>query len=155
MLQLIYASAAVRNYTGAALKPLLCAARKANARRGISGMLVYHARSFLQVLEGPDMEVDALFETIRSDPRHTAVRLIVRSTIEEKQFEHWSMGFVDDAKKGPDVDGFVDFAGGQILSFDQVRAKKVLKRFQGGAWRRLADRGGISPSPYASNIIPS
>ncbi len=155
MLQLIYASAAVRNYTGSALKPLLCAARKANARRGISGMLVYHARSFLQVLEGPDTEVDALFDAIRSDPRHTAVRLIFRSAIEEKQFEHWSMGFVDNAKKGPDIDGFVDFAGVQILSFDHARAKKVLKRFQDGAWRRLADRGGTSPRPYASNTIPS
>lgn len=155
MLQLIYASAALRNYSGAALRPLVSAAREANARRGITGMLVYHARSFLQVLEGPDMEVDALFEAIKGDPRHTAVRLIVRSEIEVKQFEHWSMGFVNDARKGPDIDGFVGFASVQILSLDQVRATKVLKQFQGGAWRRLADRGRNSHALYASSVIPS
>lgn len=155
MLQLIYASAAVGNYTAASLRPLLAAARKANARRGISGMLVYHARSFLQVLEGPEPAVETLFETIRSDQRHTAVRLIARCEIEEKEFEHWSMGFVNNAKKGPDIDGFVSFCGVQILSLDQACAKRVLKQFQGGAWCRLADRGGNSPALYASNTIPS
>ena len=46
------------------LKAILSAARTNNSKKDISGMLVYHAGSFLQVLEGPEDTVTELFGKI-------------------------------------------------------------------------------------------
>ncbi|MHB1206888.1 MAG: BLUF domain-containing protein, partial [Rhodospirillaceae bacterium] len=78
MLQLIYASAAVKPFTPEALKVLLAKARAKNSAAGITGMLLYHAGSFLQALEGPNDAVASLFKVIEKDPRHTTVRLLFR-----------------------------------------------------------------------------
>ncbi len=76
----------------AELLPLLDKARVANARRGVSGMLLYKSGSFLQVLEGEAGDVEALIATIERDPRHEDVR-ILRKDAGPRQFGEWSMGF--------------------------------------------------------------
>ena len=72
MFQLIYASAAVKPFTPQELTVLLAKARKKNSSMDISGMLLYHAGSFLQVLEGPDDAVATAAQHAR--PRHHSRR---------------------------------------------------------------------------------
>jgi len=139
MQQLIYVSAAVRPFRYVDLRDMLTKARKFNGSQAISGMMVYQARSVLQALEGPEDAVITLFERIRRDPRHTAIRLVSRTSISLKEFENWPMGLVDNLKEGPDVIGYGDYSAIQILGIDVARAKTVLTALQRGPWRRLAD----------------
>src|SRR5579862_373554 len=138
MQQLIYASAAVKLFRASDLYDMLTTARKYNQTHEISGMMVYHARSILQVLEGPDEVIADLFLRIRRDPRHTALRLIARGVVERKEYEPWPMGLVADAKRGPDIQEFSHYSAIQVMSMDVIKAKSMLSLYQRGAWRRLA-----------------
>jgi len=139
MIQVIYASAATKPYTQTDLVDLLKSARERNSAADISGMLLYHDGSFLQVLEGPDQDVDALYAKIQKDPRHTDFLLLLRKSIQKKEFENWSMGFVDTSKLAEQFEGFVDYVTRlKTMRLDTTRAHDVLKRFQEGSWRRSA-----------------
>lgn len=141
MLQLIYASVASKPYSTKMLVELLEKARKRNTAAGISGMLLYHEGSFLQVLEGPAEHVDALYAKIQKDPSHTKPLLLSRESIEKKEFEDWSMGFVDTSRLAEKSKGFTDYVASlKSMTFDKGRAHKVLKRFQEGAWHRAASK---------------
>jgi hypothetical protein len=65
-------SVATRRLDGLELTALLTGARINNETLGISGMLVYHDGSFLQILEGECDVVGALFDHIAKDDRHTS-----------------------------------------------------------------------------------
>ncbi len=141
MLQLIYASAAVKPFTPQDLAALLAKARKKNSSMDISGMLLYHAGSFLQVLEGPEDAVTALFKVIEKDPRHTTVRVLFRDGVETGEFDEWAMGFVDTSKSAKALEGYLDYnTDTSSMLLDRTRAKKTLKMFQDGAWRQLVDK---------------
>jgi len=141
MLQLIYASAAVKPFTPQELAALLAKSRKKNSSIDVSGMLLYHAGSFLQVLEGPDEAVTELFKVIEKDPRHTTVRVLFRDGVETGEFEEWSMGFVDTSKSVKTLEGYLDYnTQASAMLRDKTRAKKTLKMFQDGAWRQLVDK---------------
>ena len=47
----------------------------------------------IQTLEGEAGTVGELFDVISADPRHTGVRVVDRSYVDERAFSTWSMGF--------------------------------------------------------------
>lgn len=142
MLQVIYASAEAAPYTRKDLVELLKIARERNSAADISGMLLYHRKSFLQVLEGQQESVDSLYSKIQKDPRHTKCLLISRREIQSREFENWSMGFVDTTGAAKQIVGFVDYLKDlESMTLDESRARQTLKNFQEGAWRR-AEYGG-------------
>lgn len=107
LINLIYASSALSMMEEAELMDILEKAREKNARLGITGMLLYKNGNFLQVLEGEAAQVDRLFERIQQDPRHRSLLLIARREVPQRQFEAWSMGFVNLQKfNAQDVPGF-------------------------------------------------
>lgn len=65
-----------------------------NGRDGVTGALIYNAGVFGQVLEGPVDAVEETFERIQMDDRHADVTLLEISSILERSFSNWSMGFV-------------------------------------------------------------
>jgi hypothetical protein len=135
--QIIYASAATKPFPQADLVELLKLARSKNTAAGISGMLLYHCGSFLQVLEGPEGNVEELFVKIGNDPRHKKRILLWRETIQQKEFANWSMGFVDTTNVAERVEGFVDYAKQlRTMTLDKTGARTILSRFQEGEWRR-------------------
>lgn len=93
MIRLVYVSFATVPFEEKDLLHLLAKCRSNNTERDITGQLIYSEGTFLQVLEGPRDAVDATFARIRKDTRHQNVTLIERSTIDERQFGEWSMGF--------------------------------------------------------------
>ena len=93
MRRIIYASKALHDFDDAELLELLARARAVNAEHGVTGMLVYAARSFLQLFEGEDADVEAVWDRIRMDPRHTDLRVLDDGPVTSRQFEDWSMGF--------------------------------------------------------------
>ena len=52
MHQIVYTSTAAEDFSFADIKQLLLGARRRNRSLGVSGMLVFHDRTFLQAIEG-------------------------------------------------------------------------------------------------------
>jgi hypothetical protein len=91
----VYVSSAQRELSPSELTELLKETRENNKRRGITGMLLYRGGNFLQVIEGTESAIDALFVSLRRDKRHNGIIVIKRRQIEERQFGEWQMAFRD------------------------------------------------------------
>ncbi len=140
---LVYASAATADLSESECEEILDAARRHNRPAGITGMLVYHEGSFLQVLEGDEAVVEALFERIERDPRHTDAVVLFRGTVDGREFGRWSMGYVrtspTTAPKGLSEFLRRGFRDGRAQ--DGGVARKLLTEFREGRWRRQVDTG--------------
>ena len=138
LIQVIYASAAATPFTPEALRALLAKSRARNSLYGVSGVLLYHEGSILQVLEGPEDTVDRILAAVTKDPRHYKLRYLSRATIQKREFEAWSMGFIDaSAPAFSRPQGYVDY-GDMIRAMDQssTYARKMLRFFQEGLYRQ-------------------
>ncbi|MGI4759338.1 MAG: BLUF domain-containing protein [Janthinobacterium lividum] len=78
-----------------ALASLLRQARAYNHAHRITGLLLYAAdtQEFVQVLEGPQAEVQHLYATIARDPRHKHAFVLHEGREEARMFPDWRMGF--------------------------------------------------------------
>ena len=93
MIQITYLSAATRAMSQDDLEDILKTARENNARLGITGMLLYGNKTFIQILEGEEDVVHKLVKTIKRDPRHTNFQIVKQKPIERHEYADWSMGF--------------------------------------------------------------
>jgi hypothetical protein len=91
--RIIYASRALHDFSDQELVDLLLRARATNEDHDVTGMLVYAARSFLQLFEGEDGDVEVVWDRIRLDDRHTDLRVLADGPASGRQFGDWSMGF--------------------------------------------------------------
>ena len=66
---------------------------KNNPEKGITGCLLIGSNSYLQLLEGPSLAVEALYSKIKVDRRHKNVKKLHDQSIGEKLFSSWSMKF--------------------------------------------------------------
>jgi hypothetical protein len=73
------------------VEAILAASARNNPARGITGLLLFNGRNFLQLLEGEEREVAGLMETITADPRHAGVSVLDRRTIEARTCPDWAM----------------------------------------------------------------
>lgn len=141
--QLGYASAATHPFTDEELVELLTTSRSNNAGRGVSGLLLYHEGSFLQVLEGEREVVEKLFDKIAEDPRHTNKLLLFRRERVERCFDEWTMGFrhlrTGAATPPPGLNRFLDTGASGLTAEDGERIRDVLLGFREGRWRRTVD----------------
>jgi hypothetical protein len=136
MLQLVYASSAICPFSATDLTLILHRSRPRNELYGVTGMLLYHSGSFLQVLEGPQEGVDNVYRHILRDRRHTAATVLLRQEISRREFEGWSMGFADTSSILNRPDGFVDYHRVlPALSDAPTRACQYLRFFQQGLCR--------------------
>jgi hypothetical protein len=94
MFELIYTSAAKVLLDPLQLGEILASARRNNPILGVSGILLYHQGSFMQLLEGEEQVLRTLYERIAVDPRHHRLATLRERTIESRSFGSWSMGFV-------------------------------------------------------------
>jgi Sensors of blue-light using FAD len=78
------------------LGTLFTAARSDNKAQGITGALLLSGDWFVQVLEGEQNAVRALFTVIERDPRHTDVTLLDTRPVSERVFARWAMARVSD-----------------------------------------------------------
>ncbi len=73
------------------LAGILSAARRNNPRHSITGALVCRHDLYLQLIEGPDAAIDALYVRIVADDRHCDVRLLLTEPMGERMFPAWAM----------------------------------------------------------------
>ncbi|MEM8667068.1 MAG: BLUF domain-containing protein [Planctomycetota bacterium] len=116
MFYLIYVSSAVNLMEGKALQNLLEQSRENNQRLEITGLLLYKGGNFMQMLEGDQQTVLALYERIKQDERHKGVIRIMMGLQSNRIFDQWSMGFKE-------MDEW-----GASQTFDEFQAKKLVNR---------------------------
>jgi hypothetical protein len=123
--ELIYGSLQTRPFTPMQLSELLALARARNQGLDVSGVLLHQKGTFVQVLEGDEMVVGALYDRITRDKRHKNVAVFRRGPIQARQFPAWSMGFVE-----------LDSA--------------VLSRL--GGWNPILQKGAATTAPNAERL---
>ncbi|SDA28981.1 Sensors of blue-light using FAD [Methylobacterium sp. UNC378MF] len=64
-----------------------------NARLRVTGALVVSRGRFAQILEGPRTGVDTLMASIRRDPRHAGVEVLLYDDIERRRFAEWTLAY--------------------------------------------------------------
>ncbi len=129
MFHLIYTSQAAQAFSDADLKKLLLRARSNNEKLNITGMLIYHDRTFMQALEGDELSVRDVFKRIKKDARHTGVAVLrdQSSFGERRIFGDWSMGFANASSNAQVLKGFVDLTSGQdLLALNESEAMEFL-----------------------------
>ncbi|MEX0303344.1 MAG: BLUF domain-containing protein [Leisingera sp.] len=92
---LLYKSKAVQPPYSVTDLEIMREADRHNPGAGITGFLVRSEWTYLQVLEGPSHEVEALSARIRKDPRHGGYHEIQLLKAPERRFGSWSMGYLD------------------------------------------------------------
>ncbi|HEY0237945.1 MAG TPA: BLUF domain-containing protein [Friedmanniella sp.] len=90
---LVYVSRVAPSVTGPGLLRLMATSRKANARTGITGLLLYRDGGFLQMLEGSREAVESLYASIQRDDRHSEVTLVRAREQRGREFPDWNMAF--------------------------------------------------------------
>lgn len=110
MIYLAYCSAATRLLDSEALAELLRVCRANNERAGLTGLLLYHDGSFMQVLEGESEAVRAAYRRIQNDPRHRSLIKLAEAPLPQRNFGRWAMAFTDTQSLGPaDLDAYSRF----------------------------------------------
>ena len=142
MLEIVYTSAAVTLFTEAQLEAVLAHAWARNARRGVTGMLLYDRGSFLQVIEGETSATRGLFEVINKDARHRRIIKISEAAITTRTFDQRSMGYVSlDRHRAQQPRGYLElftaeFCVDSFLSPDgREHAREILLAFRNGRFR--------------------
>ena len=117
MLSLIYVSTSVKLLNDEELLDILKVSRENNSGKDITGLLLYKGGNFMQVLEGPDESVEALYKKIEADPRHKDLTILSREQISTRQFPAWQMAFQNldnpDVKNEP---GFSQFLQDEFVA---------------------------------------
>jgi hypothetical protein len=133
-------SAATKPFTQTDLRDLLTKARVFNSSVGVSGLLLYRDRSFFQILEGQEEDVEPLYEHIGRDTRHNRIMLLSKQPVQERNFGAWSMGFVDADSKAARLPGFLKLLEAKSSFLDLQGDAKLVTRlidgFQEGRWRQ-------------------
>src|SRR6266496_3606353 len=134
MFFLVYVSSAVKPFSRSELVDLLAKSHENNTALGITGMLLYKNGNFMQVLEGEEHVVRALYARIGLDSRHRGLLTLMQGPLAERQFPDWSMGFHDlNAAEVLSTPGYNEFLNtpltGEEFSSDPTRCQKLLMMF--------------------------
>lgn len=92
--RLIYCSRPHVEMTRDDIEQILSACQRNNPLVHVTGMLLFTASSFLQLLEGSRLGVNERFQKISGDPRHRDVEVIGAGPIDLRLFDRWSMHYI-------------------------------------------------------------
>lgn len=70
---------------------ILASSQRNNSMIGVTGLLLYNGRNFLQLLEGEESELVSLMMKITHDPRHTGISMVDRRLVRERVCPDWAM----------------------------------------------------------------
>ena len=112
--QIIYISKPT-DFSNGILKDILRSAMTNNAPLKVTGCLICRSDFYLQFLEGPKESIDALYEKILVDKRHTDIKRLRGKNVNGRVFGAWAMKY--------------DFNKNWMWSPDQVK-KGVLHKLK-------------------------
>lgn len=89
--RLIYASRGTDALTAAEFEKILEVSKRNNAKVGVTGVLLFSAREFLQCLEGSREGINQTYARIVRDPRHSDVQILDYREVDRRMFGEWGM----------------------------------------------------------------
>ncbi len=94
MRQLVYIST-VHRAVATTIDPatILAASRRNNARDGITGLLFFNGKRFLQAIEGEEAAVATTFARIQADGRHYGLVVLSNREVAAREFGEWAMAY--------------------------------------------------------------
>jgi len=153
--RLVYASKNLLRGTEAEVtaevRQILAASQRNNQAVGVTGALMFNAGAFAQVLEGPRAGVEATFERIQRDLRHSDVTVLQCGPAENRGFANWSMAFV-----GNSAGGQVRFSGLAAESgFDLTRldGDRVFSMLHGLVMEEEGLPAAVAPPAEAARAV--
>ena len=130
MKNIVYVSTAVTLMHENQLFDILHNSRLHNEALGITGILLYSEGTFIQVLEGKDNIINALYARIKADQRHKDVVTLIDEPISEKSFAKWLMGFaITDKVKTEKLVGYLRSVKELDLNTGNGAAVSAIKDF--------------------------
>lgn len=89
--QLVYRSHSTDHVSEVDLEKITSDSLTFNERHNITGVLLFDGKYFFQVLEGESEYVDALFEHIKADSRHSNVMKVTEIVVHKRDFGDWHL----------------------------------------------------------------
>lgn len=93
LVRLTYASRASHSVSAELIREVLDSSQRNNPGKGLTGILCCNANTFLQALEGPRSEVNALYNRLADDSRHKDLTILDYEEISMRRYSNWSMGW--------------------------------------------------------------
>ena len=126
----LYRSRATQAPTETDLRAILDWSHTYNAQQQITGLLLYSDGQFVQLFEGPELAVRALYARIQRDPRHTQVVTVSDGPAPQRWFADWHMafGYVDAPELGQ-VLGVVETQTPLLLAITDPHLQTLLHAF--------------------------
>lgn len=90
---MVYVSSATTLYSQSDLDEILDQSYRNNSRLGVSGVLLYKDGNLMQLIEGDEVTVRALYAKIERDQRHRGLIILWEGPEETRQFPSWSMAY--------------------------------------------------------------
>ena len=98
----------------AGLGEIFATARRNNRKLDVTGALMISDGAFVQVLEGDETTVRALYARIGGDDRHQDVTLLREEQVDGRTFGRWAMAKVSEGG-GPDIRLLSNARAGRIV----------------------------------------
>lgn len=102
MFQLIYTSVITVDVTQDQMRQIALESRASNEAANLTGALLVSDRGILQILEGDEETVRAVYNRIKKDSRHMGCEILLARQCKTREFRHMAMGFC----KASDDDGY-------------------------------------------------
>ncbi|GHF93645.1 BLUF domain-containing protein [Thalassotalea marina] len=96
LVRLVYVSKISDTFNEADIVNILETARSNNHKHGVTGLLCFNRKFFLQCLEGNRNTVNYIYNLILNDNRHQDKVMLYYQPIVQRAFSNWSMGYVPD-----------------------------------------------------------
>ncbi len=90
---IFYSSKASFDLSKEELNALISEARYNNNKNQVTGILLYMNNTFLQYIEGPEKNIDTLYNKILKDDRHHSLSILESGLKPIRQYEDWTMLF--------------------------------------------------------------
>lgn len=92
--QIVYLSHSTEsNMSHEELQNIVMTCRQRNVHLDITGLLLYKEGNFCQIIEGPEENVDTAMRSIKNDPRHGGMIVILDRYVQERSFRYWNIAF--------------------------------------------------------------
>lgn len=142
---LTYKSMATASPNAADLRALVGRARARNRKLNVTGMLIYENGSFLQTLEGPPQKLNALWSSIKQDPRHDHIEVLSEHMVPARLFSDWDLllhsplegsaaSAISQRKAPPEVALHIERLVGFALNADDVRINAFIASLEDEGW---------------------
>jgi hypothetical protein len=102
--QLAFASRARPGLRASETSALIGDRREASEREGITGILVYSGETFVELVEGRDAALAALWRRLLDDDRYQAPVSLHDASIAARWSEGWRAGYVPESVLAPHVE---------------------------------------------------